>query len=181
MNQESLDTPTSPLNWFAIRTPHDFAAEAYLRDRCEEVYFPKQLRTNDTGRTRIRPVIPHVLFIRTTAERLLSLEQLGREHPELSTPFWIYRFPKERRIQIIPQRSIDLLRLLTADDTSECRIYTGHTFRENQRVRIIDGLYKGYEGYVQRIRRNKHVLVKIEGICMVILPFIHPDLLEPIQ
>ena len=46
---------------------------------------------------------------------------------------------------------------------------------------MIGGPYKGYEGYVQRVRKNKHVIVKIEGVCMVILPFIHPDLLQPVS
>ena len=48
-------------------------------------------------------------------------------------------------------------------------------------MRVIGGQFKGYEGHVQRVKKNKHVIVKIEGVCLVMLPFIHPDLLEPID
>ena len=168
-------------HWFAIKTPKDFAAEAFFKDKCDDVFFPKEYVATENKKQRVRAVIPHVLFIKTTKENALSLEEFGRKHPEQSIPFWIYRFPKVNEIQVIPEISVELLRLLTSDDTSRCRIYTGHEFKENQRVRVTGGIYKGYEGYVQRIQKNKHVIVKIEGICMVILPFIHPDLLEKIE
>ena len=82
---------------------------------------------------------------------------------------------------VTPARSIDLLRLTTSADTSGCEIYNNRNFKENEHVRVTGGPYQGMEGYVQRVRKNKHVIVKIEGICMVMLPFIHPDLLERIE
>lgn len=172
---------TQRSQWFAIKTAHDFSAEVFLADKCDEVFFPKEYLSAKDNRTRLKAVIPHVLFVRTTHENILDLEELGRKHPEQTIPFWIYRYPKEKEIQVIPQKSINLLRLLTSDDTSRCLVYTGHEFKENELVRVTGGVYEGYEGYVQRVKKNKHVIVKIEGVCMVILPFIHPDLLEPIN
>ena len=177
---EDKPIPSSQAQWFAIKTPKDKAAETFLADKCEEVFFPTQTLKTEGKKDRRKAVIPHVLFIKTTAENALDLEQQGRKNPLLSVPFWIYRHPGDNHIQIIPQASIDLLRLLTSDNTSECRIYTGHEFRANQYVRITGGLYQGYEGYIQRVKKNKQVLVKIEGVCMVLLPFIHPDLLLPL-
>lgn len=164
--------------WFAIKSQQNFMLEKVLRDRCDEVFLPKEAVSTPGKRTVVKAVIPHVLFIKTTHENARSLENFSRSHPEESISFWIYRYPKEDEIQIIPQSSIDLLRLLTSDDTSQCRIYTGREFKVKERVRVIGGPYKGYEGYVQRVQKNKHVIVRIEGVCMVILPFIRPDLLE---
>lgn len=164
--------------WFAIRTHQVFTIEKVLSDKCDEVFFPKETISNPGKKTVVKAAIPHVLFIKTTHHNARELENFSRRHPEQSIPFWIYRYPKDDEIQIIPQKSIDLLRLLTADDASRCRIYTGRKFRAKERVRVIGGTYKGYEGYVQRVQKNKHVIVKIEGVCMVILPFIHPDLLQ---
>nr|MBD5376389.1 hypothetical protein [Bacteroides sp.] len=177
---------TSPLqgpqtHWFAIKTHHDFRAEHILRDYCEDVFFPVQSIKTQGAKLRVKPVIPHVLFIKTTAENALALEQDARKNIPGLVPFWIYRYPNDSEIQIISENSIELLRLLTADDTAECKIYNGDIFKERQRVRITDGIYKGYEGVVQRIKKNKHVIVRIEGVCMVILPFIHPDLLAPLS
>lgn len=169
---------TRNTDWFAIKTRHDFRAEEALAGECEEVFFPKERVKLPTGRTKIKAVIPHVLFIKSTREKILDLEAAGRKSPESNIPFWIYRYPKSSEIQVIPPRSIELLKLLTTDDTTKCRIYTAKDFKINERVRVIGGIYQGYEGFVKRIEKNKHVVVSIEGVCLVILPFIHPDLLE---
>lgn len=168
-------------HWFAINTKNEFKAEKVLTTFCEEIFFPTQNIKIPGKRTRKKAVIPHVLFIKTSSEHALQLEKKSRESDELPFSFWIYRYPDERHIRSIPQSSIDLLRMLTSDDTSRCQIFNHTDFREKQRVRVLNGLYQGYEGYVVRVKKNKHVVVKIEGVCMVMLPFIHPDLLEPID
>lgn len=180
MNGKDL-TERYKTEWFAIKTRRDFRAEEVLRPLCEEVFFPKETISVPGRRPRERAVIPHVLFIRTTRENALRLERLGGKAPEIAVSFWIYRYPTDNRIQVIPQSSIDLLRLITSDDTSKCEIFNKTDFRENAHVRIIGGKYEGYEGYVQRVKKNKHVIVRIEGVCLVMLPFIHPDLLEQID
>ena len=163
--------------WFAIKTRQDFRAETALTPICEEVLFPKETIKVQGKRDRVRAAIPHVLFIKTTRTKALELEKQGREHPESSVPFWIYRYPKDNEIQIISQSSIHLLKLLTAEDTTKCEIFNKKDFKENQHVRITGGRFEGYTGYVVRVQKNKHVVVKIEGICLVMLPFIHPDFL----
>lgn len=177
--KDALDHKTGS-EWFAIKTKQDFEAERRLRPLCEEVFFPKEVVARPDKKARIRAVIPHVLFIKTTREHALQLETNARQHPETVT-FWIYRYPKNDEIQVIPQESIDLLRLLTADTSVRCEIFNKTDFKKNEHVRITGGTYKGYEGYVQRVRKNKHVIVRIEGICLVMLPFIAPDLLEKID
>ncbi len=179
-----------PTEWFAIKTRQDFKAEEFLKPLCEEVYFPTETVITEakapadkspTKKKRERAIIPRVLFIKTTEDNAIQLERAGRAHPELSVPFWIYRYPTDNRIQVIPESSIRLLKLLTANDTTRCEVFTKKDFRENQRVRVTGGPFKGYEGFVQRVRKNKHVVVKIEGVCMVLLPFIHPDLLQAVE
>lgn len=167
--------------WFAIKTRYDFRAEQQLKTVCCDVLFPKEKSTASGGKKRIKAVIPRVLFVKTTEHNILTLERQGREHPELTVPFWIYRYPRDNRIQVISPESIRLLRLLTAGDTTRCEIFNKKDIKENQHVRVIGGPFKGYEGFVQRVQKNKHVIVKIEGVCMIMLPFIHPDLLEIID
>ena len=166
--------------WFAIKTRQDFKAEKYFADLCDEVFFPKETVRLPGRKPRQRAIIPHVLFIRTDRETALALESRGRTQPGAALPFWIYRYPTDNAIQVIPSGSIDLLRLLTADDTTRCEIFNKKDFRQNEYVRITGGFFAGRKGYVQRIKKNKHVVVRIEGICLVMLPFIHPDLLEPV-
>ena len=74
-------------------------------------FFPKEVVLRPDNSKRVKAVIPHVLFIRTSRDNALALEDAGRRNPERSIRFWIYRYPTDNKIQVIPARSIDLLRL----------------------------------------------------------------------
>lgn len=164
-------------HWFAIKTMQDARAEKELASECEEVFYPVNISSLPHGKVRKKAMIPHVLFIKTGKENALRLEREGRLSSLSSVPFWIFRYPKNPEIQVISQKSIDLLKLLTKEDGAECRIHNLETFTPGEYVRITGGLYEGYEGFVKRINRDRRVVVEIEGVCMVMLPFIHPDLL----
>ncbi|MCH5219107.1 MAG: hypothetical protein J1F20_00950 [Muribaculaceae bacterium] len=181
--QAGQNTTVDPeSHWYAIRTNQVLRAEQVLAPYCDSVFLPKETVRTTGRKSRVRPAIPRVLFIRTTPDRALALERLGRDiATDITTPFWIYRYPADNRIQPIPQTSIDLLRLLTADDDTRCEIFTDRTFSPRDHVRVTGGIFNGYQGYVRRVRRNLHVIVEIEGICTVMLPYIHPALLEKID
>ncbi len=170
----------SQAEWFAVRTSREFRAEEELAPLCEEVLLPKETVMTPTKRVRTKALIPRVLFIKTDRENALRLERAGREHPESSPSFWIYRYPKDNRIQVISEASIRFLKLLSTDEGEGCEIFTKTDFKEGQHVRVIGGPFQGLEGSVQRVKKNRHVVVKIEGVCMIMLPYIHPDLLKPI-
>lgn len=167
--------------WFAIKTKKDFQAKDVLSPFCEEVFFPTERVKLPGKKSKTKAFIPHVVFIKTTKENALELEKKGREQNGVSILFWIYRYPKDNEIQEISQKSIDFLKLITSDEENQCEIFTKETFKKNDHVRVTDGIFKGYEGFVQRVKKNLHVVVEIEGICMVLLPFIHPSLLEKIE
>lgn len=175
---ESFISHEEKSEWFAIKTRQDFRAETEFKPILDDVLFPKETVRVPGRKNRQRAIIPHVLFIKTTRDKALELEKKGREHPELSIPFWIYRYPKDNQIQPISESSIHLLRLLTAEDKTRCEIFNKSDFKENQRVRITGGDFEGYTGHVVRVKKNKHVIVRIEGICLVMLPFIHPDFIN---
>lgn len=174
VNEINQDLETQ---WYAIRTPQVFKTAETIAPHCEEIFLPTEKTRANGRRPRLKATIPHVMFIKTTHDKALRLESDAR-NALLPVKFWIYRYPKDNKIQPIPERTIDLLRLLTANDETKCEIYNKQIFNPRDHVRITDGMFKGYQGYVKRVRKNLHVIVEIEGICMVMLPYIHPDLLE---
>lgn len=172
---------TAPTQWYAIRTRNETRAEEVLADECAEVYCPKEEVRTPEGKLRTRVLIPRVLFIRTTRRHALELEEKSRQPDSGIAPLWIYRYVKGDEIQPIGEAQIHLLHLLTAPEPEKCEIFTKTDFRPGVTVRVTGGPYKGNVGTVQRVKKNKHVIVRIEGICMIMLPFIHPDLLEEIN
>ena len=167
--------------WFAIKTHQEFKVENLMLSLCDDVFFPKISSYSTNKKPKMKALIPHVLFIKTTRDNALLIESRSQKYPELMPKIWIYRYPNNKMIQAIPYNSINLLRLLTTNNSTECEIFNKQDFKENERVRITGGPYAGYEGFVQRVKKNKHVIVKIEGVCLVMLPYIHPDLLEKLN
>lgn len=168
------------IQWYAIKARRDSKAAEGLAEVCEEVFFPIEKVKSSSGVVRQRAIIPKVLFIRTTHDRAIEFERESYKEGSRIVPFRIYRYQRNYDIQPIPDDQIRLIRLLTTDESERCEVFTKADFKRGQMVRVKDGKFKGYTGTVQRVKKNKHVLVEIEGVCMILLPFIHPDLLEPI-
>lgn len=170
-----------PTFWYAIKTPKVFEAERCLGQLCEAVYLPKERVRHADGRAdSVRAIIPKLMFIRMTETDALDLESRSQDAANHIVSFRIYRNIARTRIQPIADTEIALMRLLTSEGPDRCEIYRKDNIREGDRIRVIAGAFEGYEGYARRIRKNKHVVVEIQGICAIALPYIHPDLLERI-
>ena len=51
-------------------------------------------------------------------------------------------------------------------------------FRQGARVRVTAGTLKGAEGYIKRIKRDRRLLVAIEGFVAVATSYLPPEMLE---
>lgn len=174
-------SPPIPMPWYALKTRREFQLEFQLQDEVDTIFLPKEMRTAVNGRRQIRPVIPGVVFVMTDRQRILDLERRSRDTLDPISPFWIYRYQGENEPTEISPRDINLVRLLTASDATRCEVYGKTDFEKGMKVRVTGGPFQGQEGYVQRVKKNRHVVVKIEGLCAILLPFIHPDLLQEIS
>lgn len=172
---------TGDLQWFALRSPRPFEASEKLGARCAETYVPVERVKRADGKERLRPAIPKLLFIRTTAEDAAEIEAESRAGIADFPSIWIYRYERGGEIQPIRDREMRLFMLLTDDDSERCEIYRKPEFKIGDRLRVTGGPFAGYEGWARRIRKNKHIVVEIEGVCAIALPYIHPDLLEKIN
>lgn len=167
--------------WFALKSGRPSALASQLGERGVETYLPVYTVRRPDGTFSRRPVIAKLLFMRIGARSATLLEEEGRNPEGNLLPFWIYRYKRGDEIQPIADREFRLFRLLTADDSTRCEVYRKEEFKIGDRLRVTGGPFAGYEGYARRIRRNKHIVVEIEGLCAIALPFIHPDLLERVE
>ena len=82
----------------------------------------------------------------------------------------------------IPDREMNIFMLVTssgekgmeylgADSTKFCR---------GERVRVIDGKFKGAEGYICRIKKNSRLVVAIQGVCAVATSYIPQSFIQKI-
>lgn len=166
------------MHWYALKTSKPFMAQECLTLRNIETYLPLETHRRSDGTERRTPVIPKLLFIRTCPDTARELELESRHEVTDLPSFWIYRYERGGVIQPIRDEEIRLFRLLTAEENMRCEIYRKEEFKIGDRLRVVAGPFAGYEGYARRIRKNKHIVVEIEGLCAIALPFIHPDLLK---
>ncbi|MDE5843490.1 MAG: hypothetical protein K2H35_07140 [Muribaculaceae bacterium] len=114
-------------------------------------------------------------------DSITAIERESRSEVSEMPLMWIYRYTRGGDIQPIGEEEFRLFKLITSGDEDKCEIYHKRGFKVGDRLRVKGGTFAGYEGYARRIQRNKHIVVEIEGICAIALPFIHPDLLEVVS
>ena len=119
-------------------------------------------------------VIKSLLFLHCTEEALLRFVE------ERWQRLWLYRETGGRKPAVIPDREMEVFRFVVTagreglemlgDDRPE--------YHEGDRVRVTGGPFKGAEGHIKRIKRDRRLVVSIRGVVAVATTYIHPSLLE---
>lgn len=172
------------LHWYAVRVLNNrvFPYEEYLRGIGVEYYLPTEERfVEREGQRRKKrwPVVPSLVFIHTDEETALRVVK------ESSIPSHLYTRTDSQGFKSpasIPDRQMEIFILISSSgekglefyDASELKLDVGH------RVRVIDGIFRGAEGYIKRIKGNRRFVVAIDGVCCVATHYIPVAFLQKI-
>ena len=82
----------------------------------------------------------------------------------------------------IPEREMNIFMLVTSSgekgleyfDTDNPKFYQG------DHVKVIDGTFKGAEGYICRIKKNHRLIITVNGVCAVATSYIPQAFLKKI-
>ena len=126
---------------------------------------------------QVRPLVKSLLFLRTTRSFLKAFKQ--RHDGEL---LYYYDFATKEPAPIddVEMRSFIIL---TAADRGTRVQYLGESvpdFKRGERVRVTDGIYKGAEGYIRKVRSDRKLVVEVRGVAVVAVSYIPPAFLEKI-
>ena len=162
--------PSSEQYWFAVKV-------FYRRDLQVRDDFRKA--GHDTYRT---PLINGLLFVHCSED---ELKLYKKSHDAVLLYYTDPASDEHSKPGRIPDREMDNFRVATSlAETDPDAIYLGSDTEKlctGDRVRVTDGVYKGMEGYVKRIRHARKVLVAIKGVAVVALSNIEPYFLEKIE
>lgn len=168
--------------WFAMKVFQNrvFEIESYLQARDIETYFPVHYEEKTVGgekKTVRKPVISSLIFLRTFSENLTAIEK------DLSSKVALYRYRKSRQVAVIPDREMDIFKMVTSVSNNNWDYVdvAAMSFRPEDRVRVIDGDFKGAEGYIKRIKGNRRLVVAIEGVVAVATAYIPSCYLEKLS
>lgn len=159
-------TNTMDSSWFAMKVYHN-RVQVVLRD------------VADAGVEFFAPtdVIASLLFVRATEE------WVQRFAAERWQQLWLYRRLDSRRPSPIADREMEVFRFvvtagregleLLGDDRPE--------YHAGDRVVVTGGPFKGAEGHIKRIKRDRRLVVSISGVVAVATTYIHPSLLRRVE
>jgi transcription antitermination factor NusG len=193
-------------NWYALKVFYGkvFEIEALLTDMDLETYIPvrkdllkgedhmravRRLATPDDRRhdnqfiqmgpliyKRV-PVVSSLLFVRAPKDRLKEVEDSVKEKG------FVYRTADRKNEAVIPDKQMAMFQLVCSSGAEGLEFFADEDmtrYKAGDRVRVLEGPLKGTEGYIKRIRKDRRLLVSIEGFIAVATSFIPPQFLEKV-
>ena len=193
-------------NWYALKVFYGkvFEIEALLADMDLETYVPvrkdllkgeehmramRRLATPDDRRRDNQfiqagpliykrvPVVSSLLFVRAPNDRLKDIEDCVKEKG------FVYKTADRKTEAAIPDKQMAMFQLVCSSGAEGLEFFADDDltrYKAGDRVRVLEGPLKGAEGYVKRIRKDRRLLVSIEGFIAVATSFIPPQFLEKV-
>ena len=196
----------SKLNWYALKVFFGkvFDYEARLADMDLETYIPvrkdllkgeehmralRRLATPDDRRRDNQfeqvgpliykrvPVVSSLLFVRAPKDRLKEIETCIKDKG------FIYKTADRETFAVIPDKQMAMFQLVCSSGAEGLDFFADDDltrYKAGDMVRVLEGPLKGAEGYIKRIRKDRRLLVSIEGFIAVATSFIPPQFLEKV-
>ena len=140
----------------------------------------KQLREQlavDGIRFFIPSMVSSLLFVQASNDYLMQFEEGYRGR------LWVYRDLLTGKPSAIPEREMEVF-IFVCTAGQQGLSYLGEDkpeYHKGDRVRVTDGVFKGAEGYVKRIKKDRRLVVSIRGVVAVATSYIPPQFLEIIS
>ncbi|MBQ7019957.1 MAG: UpxY family transcription antiterminator [Bacteroidales bacterium] len=176
-------TKDKGIHWFAIRVSYGRVLKfcAGLEEIGVEHFVPmtrKKVVKDGKTVTLIVPAISNLCFVRSTKAWLRDrFNEMGESRPA----HFIWDKHSREPIVVSDKAMADFMQVcrIMSDDALYIKDITDK-LREGQKVRVIEGPFKGVEGTILRIKRSRRVVVELPGLLAVATSYIDPRSLEVI-
>ena len=124
----------------------------------------------------IPSMISSLLFVRAIVEYVRRFED--GYHGRL----WVYRDLLNGGYSAIPDREMEVF-IFVCTAGQQGLSYLGDDrpeYHQGDQVRVTDGMFKGAEGYIKRIKKDRRLVVSVRGVAAVATTYIPPQFLETI-
>ena len=180
------------LHWFPMRVTYsrEVAAKEFLDTLGIECFIPMHYEYEEGKHPRhrkLKPAVNNLIFIHSTRGHITELKMTKKEltslrymmHPVLDKDHNLLR----HEIMTVPNREMEnFIRVASINDD---RVFYVENLdfagKPGQRVRVTDGDFAGVEGTIKRIKKNRCVVVQIEGVAAVAIAFLPSAFLQPLD
>ncbi|MBQ6179807.1 MAG: UpxY family transcription antiterminator [Bacteroidales bacterium] len=170
------------VNWYPVRVLYG-RAEAIRKVADEagvEFFYPKRLVQKETPGGKIFvevPLVRSLIFLKATIQELLAIKTL------VSSSLIPYYDRQTSKPLVVPEKQMEIFMEVCGMKDSGLE-YLGDDdpkYHQGDRVRVIDGIFKGFEGHIKRIRHDRKLIVTIEGVAAFATGYIPPSMLEKVE
>ena len=124
-----------------------------------------------------KPLVASLIFLRADDEEILTVDARLKDEMILGRLLgFIYKTADFKKWATIPDKQMESFRVLTENGGDGLTFFTSNLVKlaQGDKVRVIDGPMKGAEGYIKRIKKDRRLLVCVEGVIAVASSYI-PD------
>lgn len=132
---------------------------------------------------KVTPAIHGLIFVRSSQERLTELKMTSNDFAPMRYMTNRFSLDSDATILTVPDRQMENFISVASKQDERVKFleYNGEFMaKPGKRVRITDGDFKGAEGVIKRIKKQRCVIVQIEGIAAVAITFVPSAWLEEI-
>ncbi len=175
MTQKDIESE----RWYACRIFHNKIE--YIKQRLTKdgirYFIPIRLAQKEQEENFVykeEPIIPSLIFIRTTKTNLHSIKASCPQNMS------IYTHPGTTEAAEIPDDEMEIFMYVITKGCEQLETIDEKLVKGNH-VRITGGLFEGAEGYITRVHGTKRFVVMIKGIAAVATTFIPRCFIEKIE
>lgn len=132
-----------------------------------------------------KPIVSSLIFVQATREQILHLDVfLQEKYRNGRGRGFVYKSADWQDYAVIPDKQMAAFRLVTESGLSGLSFFSDDEltrYKKGDRVRVTEGPLKGVEGYIRRIRKDRRLLVSIEGLVAVATSYIPMSQLEKVE
>lgn len=174
-------------HWFALRTTYGREKKAYdylvskgVKAFCPTLHVTKEVKGE--RRVVVESRLPNIFFAHGTEE---ELEKYVFDNVNLPFLRFYYRhYHQGSRIMktplIVPDYQIESLRIICESEANDILLVPENEqkFKNGQKVRVVEGKFKGVEGRVARYHGQQRVAVIIDDIATIATAYLPSAFLE---
>lgn len=168
-------------HWYAFKVFFNkvFELDEQMREDGVMTYFPvvkTEKKVCGVVKMVKQPAISSLIFVRCTCREVLAWQR------KLMGKVMLYTHVNDgvRLPSPIDENEMRFFMLVTStdDDRLEYLNVDSIDYKKGQRVRVLEGPYKGCVGYIKRVKGNRRLLVSVEGLALVATSYIPSAFLE---
>ena len=179
MENASTQVLRNEIQWFPMRITYnrELKIKGLLDGLAIENYLPMRydyVKIKNGKKKKLVPAIRNLIFVRSSQEVLTCLKKTIADFEPMRYITKKSLTTGQNEIIRVPEKQMNDFIKVTSSPNDDFIILDNDEFinKVGKQVEITEGYFAGIKGVIKRVKRNKHVVVQIDGVAAVAITFV---------